>query len=226
MAVQVEATQKTSDTSDKKGLQSSFIPEKDAYLASSFSPKTLAKRQPNKDAFQKKCSLKNTKDKLLITVFMPFLKEDQALSNLQQMREGLSELNVQLVILSEEKLAGFEKVVGMEVAVLDASLENLHLALGGTDILLFPAKLKRKTFAIDLAMKYGAVPVMPESEKVAELVEDYDPSSEKGAAFLYKDDSVWSMFRALVRAWETFKLPYDWKGIQRNGMLLDLTAHL
>lgn len=60
----------------------------------------------------------------------------------------------------------------------------------------------------------GVVPVsLPSS-----VLDDYDPVQESGNAFLFGSPNAWQCFAALVRAIETYKLPFDWRTIQRNGM--------
>jgi starch synthase len=50
-------------------------------------------------------------------------------------------------------------------------------------------------------------------------IKDYNPNKETGNGFVYKKEDSWSIFAALVRAVETFKFPYDWKHIVRQGIL-------
>ncbi len=201
-----------------------FDPAKDSYLESTFSSKTLAKRKINKTFLSKKCGFKDSKS-VIISVFLPFL-EKEAENNLNEILEALFEIDVNLVVLQEGKIHSLEKKKSTQFKLLDAGLKDLHLALAGSDLFLFPSKLKRKGFASNLAMQYGSIPVLPKSETLGGLISDYDPKREKGVAFVYKDNSVWNMFAAIVRACETYKLPYDWKNIQSNAMMLDLEAHL
>lgn len=65
-----------------------------------------------------------------------------------------------------------------------------------------------------LCFTSGIVPVsLPSSG-----LDDYDPVQESGNAFLFSTANMWQCFAALVRAMETYKLPFDWRTIQRNGM--------
>ncbi len=64
------------------------------------------------------------------------------------------------------------------------------------------------------AFAAGVVPLVPSGLIGAE---NYDPNREKGNSFIYNGMSQWSMFSALVRAMETFKFPFDWKCVVRNG---------
>jgi len=60
----------------------------------------------------------------------------------------------------------------------------------------------------------GIVPVSLASS----ALDDYDPVQESGNAFLFASPNAWQCFAALVRAMETYKLPFDWRTIQKNGM--------
>ena len=60
----------------------------------------------------------------------------------------------------------------------------------------------------------GTIPVSPARAEIA----DYNPNRETGNGFVYKNTDSWCMFAALVRALETFKFPYDWNNIIRQGL--------
>ena len=63
-------------------------------------------------------------------------------------------------------------------------------------------------------LAYGAVPVSPEHDDLA----DYNPIQESGNAFIAAPHTPWTWYAALVRAIETYKLPYDWRTIQKHCM--------
>lgn len=91
--------------------------------------------------------------------------------------------------------------------------EPLRLMYGASDMALFlsdPRSIKE----LQICLSSGVVPVSPPSP----TLDDYDPVQESGNAFLFESPGVWLCFAALVRAMETYKLPFDWRTIQRNGM--------
>ena len=116
-------------------------------------------------------------------------------------------------------------VIDTEVIVLaDSNLENLSLP----NIIYLPYSRKNRKMileAIDIALVFdfsdveemllnGVIPISSSREEVA----DYNPNHETGNGFIYKQENPWCIFAALVRARETFKFPYDWKHIVRQGM--------
>ncbi len=92
----------------------------------------------------------------------------------------------------------------------DDTLRGMYSA---SDMALFlsdPSHCKE----LPLCLAAGIIPVsLP-----CDLLEDYDPVQEAGNAFLFETPNAWQCFASLVRAIETYKLPFDWKTIQRHGM--------
>ena len=64
-------------------------------------------------------------------------------------------------------------------------------------------------------LAYGTVPIAPAQE----FLEDYNPAQESGNAFLAEPHTSWNWFASLVRGIETYKLPYDFRTIQKHAML-------
>lgn len=92
----------------------------------------------------------------------------------------------------------------------DASLSAMYEAC---DIGLFlsdPRSMKELRYCMEAAIVPVSLP--------CPVLENYDPVQESGNAFLYETPNAWQCFAALVRAMETYKLPFDWRTIQRNGM--------
>lgn len=97
--------------------------------------------------------------------------------------------------------------------IIPESDDGLRSMYTACDIALFlsdPKALKE----LPLCLGAGIVPVSPSSP----MLENYDPVQESGNAFLYENANAWPCFAALVRAIETYKLPFDWRTIQRHGM--------
>lgn len=91
--------------------------------------------------------------------------------------------------------------------------DPIRRMLDATDIALFlsdPKSMKE----LHQCFAAGVVPVSLTSTPL----DDYDPVQESGNAFLFAAPNAWGCFAALVRAIETYKLPFDWRTIQRNGM--------
>jgi starch synthase len=67
---------------------------------------------------------------------------------------------------------------------------------------------------LEWCLAYGVVPLSIQSD----ALEDYDPVQESGNSFSFAEANPWLCFASLVRAMETYKLPYDWRTIVKHGM--------
>jgi|GEM_PF-354621 starch synthase len=155
---------------------------------------------------------------------------------------GILSLPVELLILGQgshsygslfTKLA---KEQGHRVAIVPTEEHAMRRLLAASDIALF---FRDPTHLSELyhCLSYGIIPIAPE----VPCLENYDPVQESGDAFLYpstssplrsssfegqagqaastsSEQSPWHFFGSLVRALETYKLPFDWRTIQRHGM--------
>lgn len=150
----------------------------------------------------KSLGLKNTKP--LLGIFL-----DKELSSTQKKMvkaviEGLNVVDVNVVVLADDK-ASLEG----EGTYLNYSRSNRNKLLQAADMaLIFDFS------DIEELLLNGIIPISGKRPEIA----DYNPNHETGNSFIYSKKSPWSVFAALVRAVETFRFPYDWKHIVRQGV--------
>ncbi|MFC1749391.1 hypothetical protein ACFL2V_11365 [Pseudomonadota bacterium] len=65
---------------------------------------------------------------------------------------------------------------------------------------------------IPSVMDHGSV-VIAHSD--SPFMENYHPNDETGNGFTFDSYNPWDIFRAVVRATETYRFPYDWGNIVR-----------
>ena len=132
---------------------------------------------------------------------------------------GILSLPVELLILGKGSssygtlFTQLTKEQGHRVAIIGNDEESIGKMLAAADMAMFFAD-PSKTPELLKALSYGCVPVSPGSA----LIENYDQNQESGNAFVYKEETVWHCFAALVRACETYRFPFDWRTIQRHCM--------
>jgi len=138
---------------------------------------------------------------------------------LKELLPGLLQIPVQIVILGKGPasygayLTEIAAKHNHRLAILphdDTSLERMLLASDLSLFLVDPSALPE----LSRCLRSGAVPVAP----AMPLLKNYDPNQENGNAFLYEAQTHWQAFAAVVRALETYRFPYDWKTIQKEGM--------
>ena len=120
--------------------------------------------------------------------------------------EGAAAIGVNVVVLTDQD---HKNVMPKNAKWLEYSRANRKKLLEAADI-----ALGFSFNDIEEMLLHGTIPV---SLKRPEIL-DYNPTKESGNAFIYKKNDQWDAFAAIVRAAETFKFPYDWKHIVRQGI--------
>ena len=188
------------------------IPEEDSYLVSQFSYRSLAERKENKKALlQMMGKEKDQNTKPLIVVIADLFRSNEEKKLLEQVLCGIKEIEASVLILAT-KVSCSHALLAIFLQI-DINEKNLHQALAAGDIILLPNHCNPEI--TQACHAYGIVPIAASTQN---SMSDYNPVEETGNCFTYQSNSTWSMFAAVVRALETFKLPYDWQRIQKNGM--------
>ncbi len=138
---------------------------------------------------------------------------------LEAVLPGLMSLDVQILVIgkgSAEYGSLFTELSqnhAHRIAILPSDEVSMRKMYAASDAVLFcsdPSGLPE----LEEALSYGVVPIAPETK----TLKNYNAIQEAGNAFLYKKETVWDCFGALVRAVETHKFPFDWRTIQKNSM--------
>ena len=132
---------------------------------------------------------------------------------------GLLQMPVQILILGKGPasygayLTDISHKHSHRLAILPHDESSVERMLVASDMSLFfvdPSALSE----LPRCLQSGAVPIAP----AGTILKNYDPNQENGNAFLYESLTHWQAFAAVVRALETYRFPYDWKTIQKEGM--------
>lgn len=187
-------------------------PQEDTFLAVQFGQRSLSKRKDNKKVFLQELNIDKARvNKPLLIILLSLFQDSAAREILSTVLVGLQSLDLNVVVLGP-KAACSDALLDRYYQV-DVSEKKLHQALAAGDMVLLPTVAEQKLS--QACLEYGIVPVASADQS---MMTDYDPTLESGNAFVFRENSPWAMFAAVVRALETFKLPYDWQRIQRNGM--------
>ncbi len=146
-----------------------------------------------------------SKKKPLLGIFLDKQMPKGEAANVKFILEGLKFLNIEVVVLADSDLELFMD----DAIILPYSRTNRKKLLEAADI-----ALAFKFSDVEEMLINGIIPISKERKEII----DYNPNHECGNAFVYKSDSPWEVFAALVRATETFRFPYDWKHIVREGL--------
>ena len=178
--------------------------------------RTLEAKIENKLAFQRELGWV-MEAKMPLLCLQSGMSEAQGGHALKEALPGILSLGCQLLIRgigSEEygKLfTALEKEYPHRVKIIRDEEIQRRKMYAASDIGLFFAADGQEVLN---CLAYGVVPVSPKQTPL----EDYSPVQEAGNAFLAGPVNAWTWFAALVRAVETYKLPYDFRTIQRHAM--------
>jgi len=187
-------------------------PDADPSVAHPFSPKNVKDKKLNRSVL---CRALGWKDDGRAIVFAPLaLTDASGLALFEALRPAFASARVHVLAMGEIAASTGPVVT----RAMDEQL--FHQALAAADMLLLPGALQPAFLPQALAWRYAAVPLLGREQSLNGEADNYDPVLESGNSFLFADGDVWSAHAALVRALETYRLPYDWRGIQRNALEL------
>jgi starch synthase len=193
-----------------------FSPSYDNKIYKKFSLRTLESKIENKLALQKEVGWVNEK-KMPLLCIPGGMTDAQGGKEFQEVIAGILSLDCQIVVrgLGSETygklFTKLEQEYGHRVKIIqdeDALRRKMYAA---SDMAIFFAHDPEE---LPNCLAYGTVPISPQQKYLS----DYNPIQESGNAFVADPFTSWTWFAALVRAIETYKLPYDWRTIQKHAM--------
>ncbi len=98
-----------------------------------------------------------------------------------------------------------------------------HLIEAGAEITLIPSQIEPSGLSAMYSLKYGALPVARATGGIQEIIEDYDPTMDRGYGFLYYDPSSEAFWDAIKRARELFHNETVWSALTRRAMEQDFS---
>jgi starch synthase len=98
-----------------------------------------------------------------------------------------------------------------------------HLIEGGMDISLIPSRIEPAGLSAMYSLKYGALPVARAAGGIHEIIEDYDPTLDRGYGFLCYEYSTEAFWDSIKRAREIFYDRELWTTLVRRAMSRDFS---
>jgi hypothetical protein len=142
----------------------------------------------------------------LLGIFLDNELTENIEKNVQLFLESVSVLDVEVIVLADSNLNTLSLP---NVIYLPYNRSSRKILLEAVDMALVFGFSD-----VEEMMLNGIIPISAARDEIS----NYNPTRETGNSFIYKEENPWCIFEALVRARETFKFPYDWKHIVRQGM--------
>lgn len=207
-----------------------FNPSTDKIIKQQFSKNKLKLREVNKRDLQKQFGLE-LNPKIPILSYVGRLESQKGLDLLKKEFEFIiEELNIQFVIVGsgepwlQEFFTEMEKKYPGRVGThLMRDFILPRKVFAGADMILIPSKYEPGGIIAIEAMRYGCIPIVRATGGLADSVADYNPLTDTGNGFSFKNFSPESLLMAVVRAVESYKDEKKWRKLVERSMSLDFS---
>ena len=101
--------------------------------------------------------------------------------------------------------------------------KTAHIIEAGMDMTLIPSRFEPSGLSAMYSLKYGALPVARATGGIQEIIEDYDPTMDRGYGFLCFEHSSEAFWDAIKRAREAFRDRTLWATLMERAMSRDFS---
>jgi len=101
--------------------------------------------------------------------------------------------------------------------------KTAHVIEAGMDISFIPSRFEPSGLSAMYSLKYGALPVARATGGIQEIIEDYDPTMDRGYWFLFYEYSGEAFWDASKRARENFRDLPLWERLMKRAMSLNFS---
>jgi starch synthase len=100
----------------------------------------------------------------------------------------------------------------------DYDEKHAHLIEAGMDISLIPSRFEPAGLRAMYDLRYGALPAARATGGIQEIIEDYDPTMDRGYGFLCYEYSSEAFWDTIKRARETYRDRNIWTKLMKRAM--------
>lgn len=133
--------------------------------------------------------------------------------------EPLSALNFKLSVLAEGEEAHQKELFKLSEAysdnleVLESVNQNKQEIISQAQVVIFMTAPSDDDLLF--LAKNNVIAIIPSDNKNKELI-NFDAQKEVGNCFVYDPNNFWDFLATILRAYETYKFPYDWSQCKKS----------
>ncbi len=199
-------------------------PASDGLLPAQYDARKLRGKQACRDALLKEMKLAPA-PRGPVFGMVTRVVEEKGFEVLMPLLDRLLWDDVRLIILGEGDPA-YETALAIAARKFPAKFayqkdydEKLaHLIEAGMDISLIPSRFEPAGLRAMYDLRYGALPAARATGGIQEIIEDYDPTMDRGYGFLCYEYSSEAFWDAIKRARETFRNRAIWVKLMKRAM--------
>ena len=200
-------------------------PEKDPYLAASYSPADMSGKSACKLALIKELKLRLPEAAPLIA-YVSHLSKYKGTDILIEALDEIGAMEAALVVCGEgeekAELALREaarRYRGRIAAPLEIRPALVHKVVAGADILLIPSLHEPCGLNQFYGFRYGTVPIVRATGGLKETVKPYIPATGEGNGFIFQEYSAVALLAALKQAIDCYRTaPASWRRLKEAGL--------
>jgi starch synthase len=204
-------------------------PETDRLLPANYNIESLEGKQICRDALLAELQLAPTPQGPIYGMVTRVV-EEKGFEILMPALDRLLSDDVRLIILGEGDPAyetalavAARKFAGKFAYLRNYDARLAHLIEAGMDISLIPSRIEPAGLSAMYNLKYGALPVARVAGGIHEIIEDYDPTVDRGYGFLCYEYSTEAFWDSIKRAREVFRNQELWTVLVRRAMSRDFS---
>jgi len=201
-----------------------YDPETNPYVEYKYSVASLNEKIKNKKILQQKFNLPEKKDAYVVAMVSRLTEQKGLELMLESIEPLLDNFPFQLVILGtgDSRYVSFFDELSKRRKDVSAhlSFDNIlpHVIYAGADAILIPSRFEPCGLTQMEAMRYGVVPIARKIGGLLDSVEDNTSESDPGTGFVFENFDRYAFLGAFMRAYEIYKYPKIWRGIQERAM--------
>ncbi len=206
-----------------------WSPAGDPFIRASYDLQRLSGKKACKADLQKEFGLPVAENIPVIGIISR-LAEQKGFDLITAVMDDLLKEGVQLIILGtgDEKyhllLDSLAKKhpgqIGLKIA-FDNTLA--HKIEAGADMFLMPSRYEPCGLNQIYSLRYGTVPIVRAVGGLDDTIEDYQPETQRGNGFKFKEYSPSCLLEAIRRALQVYRGRISWEGLMIRGMAADFS---
>ena len=199
-------------------------PASDCFLPAQYDARKLRGKQTCRDALLKEMKLAPAPHGPVFGMVTRVVQE-KGFEVLMPLLDQLLWDDVRLIILGEGDPA-YETALAIAARKFpdrfayqkDYDEKLAHLIEAGMDISLIPSRFEPAGLRAMYDLRYGALPAARATGGIQEIIEDYDPTMDRGYGFLCYEYSSEAFWDAIKHARETFRNRAIWVKLMKRAM--------
>jgi len=201
-----------------------YNPETNPYVEFKYNEKNLDERAKNKKVLQQKFNLPENKDAFVVCIISRLVEQKGMDLVIETIEPLLENFDFQFIVLGggESRFISFFGELGKKFrrVATHLSFDGIlpHVIYAGADAILIPSRFEPCGLNQLEAMRYGVVPIVRKIGGLADSVKDHSSAEEPGTGFVFEKYDRYAFLGTFMRAYEIFKYPEIWRGIQKRAM--------